>query len=278
MRRVGPHVTGASAIGSSVSVQSKTYQFHAMQVFMGPPRSWSIPVINPLELSLLARAMSEGDVKVYAHAPYVLNAFPTSKGDLVRHRLRVREQIVAATKLQLSGYVIHMGGAGEYSVEELQNEFLALCSVVYPRREEHVTPLLLENAANGHDNRRDPMIIQQILAPAKDRFYPVGMCVDTLHLFAAGYDPLSTWTVVLGNVKDDVKLLHLNSGSEKVICGKGLDRHEPIATGVIEHQAFRDILSLFPDVPVILETPSLVAALIDTALVLKLDQRVVANA
>jgi deoxyribonuclease-4 len=102
-------------------------------------------------------------------------------------------------------------------------------------------------------------LIEGIPLPWRDR---VGVCVDTAHIFAAGYDIANDYDAVWANFDDAIgrsrlRLMHLNDS--KVPLGSRRDRHELIGEGAIGEEAFRRIMNdpRLADVGKIIETPKL---------------------
>jgi deoxyribonuclease-4 len=102
-------------------------------------------------------------------------------------------------------------------------------------------------------------LIEGIPLAWRDR---VGVCVDTAHIFAAGYDIANDYDAVWANFDDAIgrsrlRLMHLNDS--KVPLGSRRDRHELIGEGAIGEEAFRRIMNdpRLADIGKIIETPKL---------------------
>jgi len=126
---------------------------------------------------------------------------------------------------------------------------------------ENEVVLLLENTAGTKNSMGSSFEdVEHILSSIKPRDR-VGICFDTAHAFAAGYDIVSRGDVEYTLQRLDevvgleaLKLVHLNDS--KGVLGSRLDRHEHIGLGKIGEQGFRNILqSKLGQLPLILETP-----------------------
>ena len=115
------------------------------------------------------------------------------------------------------------------------------------------------------------MLVSLVPAEVRNR---VGVCVDTCHLFAAGYDIANEYDAVWSRFDDVIGLrllgaLHLNDS--KMPLGSRRDRHELIGEGCIGRQAFRRIMTdpRLAAVPKVIETPKLDSATITDGRMLK---------
>ncbi len=126
------------------------------------------------------------------------------------------------------------------------------------------TRLLLETTAGtgsalGASFEELARLIDRVGAPASVR---IGVCVDTCHVFAAGYDLVGDYDAVWSRFEDTLGmhrlgLLHLNDS--KTLCGSRRDRHELIGEGALGEGVFRRIMTdeRLVAIPKVIETPKL---------------------
>ena len=258
--RVGFHVSIHGSIDRAVD-RAVELNCNTFQIFTRNPRQW-----KPTKLtSETARAFSDKvkshDVKpVFAHMPYLPN-LASPKDDVYSKSVEtLTSELERCRRLEIPYLVTHLGshlGAG------MQTGFMRLINAI--NQAFNVTgggvTLLLENTAGTRNSMGGTLediqhIIEQLVHPEW-----IGICFDTSHAFAAGYD-LRTWETVEETVRkideiigfEKLRLVHLNDS--KGDLNSRIDRHEHIGMGKIGEEGFRNILgSRLGALPLILETP-----------------------
>ena len=197
---------------------------------------------------------------VFIHTPYLLNLASPRDVVYVKSLKVLKDELHRASKLGVPYIVTHLGSHLGYGKMEGFKRIVravnhSLSSV------ENDGILLLENTAGTKNSMGSAFediahILNKI--EIKER---IGVCFDTSHAFAAGYDLVSQGAVqqtlqrfeeIVGFEK--LKLVHLNDS--KGALGSKVDRHEHIGMGMIGEQGFRNILqSRLGQLPLILETP-----------------------
>lgn len=214
------------------------------------------------EFDLFRRIKRDSGIKVYVHAPYVLHAFAKPE-NVSKNNGFLKRMVQTAVDLEIDGFVLHMGGTKWYDdpiMPGWTNEVCVgvakkLLTDIYPTGHEWC-PILFENCANGNGMSGDLRIITDLITVLKSDGHNVGLCLDTLHAWAWGYDYTSTvgFAEVIGeHVYRHLHLIHLNSGPEKSTCGSKYDRHEAIHKGCIPQDCFQSLLRTLPGKPVIIE-------------------------
>lgn len=228
-----------------------------MQIFVGNPRQWRPVVYDRSDLAEFRRKRAGASLDpLFAHTPYLVNL--AADGELherstrsLLHTLRV----VAA--LEGAGAVTHIGSAAVPFPRAVARVAWAVRRAL--RASEGVAILLEGSAGATLGATFDEL---RALLDAVDGHPRVGICLDTAHLFAAGWD-IRTRTGV-GRMLDAfeqtiglgrLRLLHLNDS--RAPCGSRLDRHENIGQGTIGLRGFRAIVreSRLQGLPAIIETP-----------------------
>ncbi len=200
----------------------------------------------------------------FAHASYLINL--GSPDDALRDRsmAALREELDRAEALGLAGVVLHPGSYTTATPEEGLQRIADAAASVLRQRASFETQLLLEHTAGqgtnlGHSFEQ----LEVIITEAECQGAPsLGLCLDTCHLVAAGYE-LSGQTgydTTLGQLQrrlglDRVRLWHLNDS--KTPLGSRVDRHTHIGAGHVGLDGFRRVLTdrRFADHPMVLETP-----------------------
>jgi deoxyribonuclease-4 len=262
MKYLGAHVSTAGGAPKAIGRASEL-ACTAAQIFVKSPNQWMARAIADDEVETFRRQWNDSDIgPIVAHAAYLINLSAVDEAILERSRAGLGDELDRSARLGLNGLVVHPGahmGAGV-------NTGLAAIAESLDRilgdRDIGDTKLLLEVTAGqgtvvGHQLEHLERIIE--LATSKDQ---LGICLDTCHLFAAGYDLRTPDDIerLLAEVatrfgSDRLGCIHLNDS--KFELGSRRDRHANIGEGEIGTAAFKHLLPHpdVHDVPLILETP-----------------------
>lgn len=258
MFRIGYHVSIAKSLDLAFD-RARLLGCTAMQLFVSNPRSWAVGMPERVEReSFIEKDGSFGIIPV-AHMPYLPN-LASSNPKIYRESVRSLElNLLNCNALGIKYLVAHLGShMGHGSRKGIGNVVDALEEV--SERLGSVM-ILLENEA-GHRNSIGARLEE--LAAIYDgsslsRKKRLGFCLDTCHLFAAGYDlrKRSTLDEIDGSLGfDKVHVIHANDA--KFELGSGKDRHDNIGFGHIGRKGFENMLS-YPRMRgkiFILETPA----------------------
>jgi deoxyribonuclease-4 len=262
MLRLGVHVSVAGGIDRAVS-RAQEKGCDAFQIFSSNPRGWlSSPISRQSAERFVSSLSQSGLFPAVDHMPYLPN--------LASARDEVYQKSVQALALELDrcrilgiSYLVthlgsHLGAGRESGMERIVSALEAALEGESGR-----TVLLLENSSGTRNSVgssfQEIATIIDSLPQEKER---IGVCLDTCHLHAAGYDLRSSQALesVLDQFRDCIKmehlrLIHLNDCRGGL--GAHLDRHEHIGLGQIGEEGFRAVLShpALSGLPMILETP-----------------------
>ncbi|MBV8901505.1 MAG: deoxyribonuclease IV [Verrucomicrobia bacterium] len=233
----------------------------AIQIFVKNNLQWFAGPFAETEVARF-RQYPDRPGSIFGHTGYLIN-LGTNKAEFLEKSLRsLHEELLRADQLQLPFLVLHPGAhLGEGEAAGLARVARSLDAVLRARPESRCN-IALENTAGqgsclGYSFEQLAEIINRCLFPERLR-----ICLDTAHLFAAGYD-LSTakgfWKVmkrfdrIIG--RDRLAAWHLNDS--KSAFNSRVDRHEHIGTGKIGLEPFREIMTApeFRAIPKVLETP-----------------------
>ncbi|MCJ7443197.1 MAG: deoxyribonuclease IV [Methanotrichaceae archaeon] len=231
------------------------------QIFTRNPRSWSSKELTPKEADLFSEKLkSAGLGLAVAHMPYLPNL--ASPEEYVHNKSR--EMLIAELErcyhLGIPYLVTHLGShMGTGWAKGLQQIILAL-EEAFSKSDNNVI-LLLENTSGSKNGMGSSF---EDIAAIIDKLNSerLGICLDTCHLFAAGYelrtqtgleDLLEQFDGLIGFRR--MKLIHLNDSQG--VKGSRIDRHEHIGLGQIGEPGFRIFLAndVIRCKPMILETP-----------------------
>jgi deoxyribonuclease-4 len=235
----------------------------AIQIFTKSNRQWQAKPLSDAEVAAFKASLADTGIgPVVAHDCYLLNLAAPNADTWNRSVAAFRVELERAERLGIPHLVTHPGshlGAGER--DGTARVALAL-NTLHAALPAHRVQVLLETTAGqgtslGHRFEQLAAILEQVEQP--DR---VGLCLDTCHLFAAGYD-LRTADGYAATMRElhacltlaRVKAIHLNDS--KADLASRVDRHEHIGRGHLGLAAFRFVLNdpRLRRVPMILETP-----------------------
>ena len=260
MVRVGVHVSIAGSLDKAVE-RAIERGCDCFQIFTKNPRGWAAKEITDDDANRFRNAVSSSPISpVFAHMPYLPN--------LASHKPDIYQKSVDALILELSRCAIldipylvtHLGHAGDDPASGRARIIAAIHEAL--DRSPGRTRLLLENTA-GERNSVGSMFedIRQVL-DGIDEHGRTGVCLDTCHAFAAGYDLRTREAVseLISLINDEfgvssLHLIHLNDA--KGDLGSGLDRHEHLGYGSLGESGIRAVLQdpNLRAIPCICETP-----------------------
>ena len=260
MLQIGAHVSIADGFDGAVQRQIDLGGTVG-QVFVGSPRGWTVREVEDDECDAFQTALAEAEMGPWiVHGTYLVN-FATPKDDLADRSVEtVQHELDACSKLGVPYYVFHPGSHTGAGVEAgVSNVADRLSRITIPEN----TTLLLENTSgNGTSLGKTFDQLDRMVAESDHDYGALGVCLDTCHLYAAGYDfgteskmdeMIDTLEDVVG--LDHVQYLHLNDSKHPL--GSEKDEHEHIGEGQIGESGFRTFInhSACRDLPMVLETP-----------------------
>lgn len=237
----------------------------ALQIFTANQRQWRVPLLAAKSIALFReRAQAHSAMPVASHASYLIN-LATSQEEKARQAVEAFvEELHRCQLLGIRFAVIHPGSHGGAGAEAglamaVRNLDQALAEA---RVSDSGLKVLLETTAGqgtslGSTFAELGWLLQHSRYPGH-----LGICVDTCHIFAAGYDltTASVYAQTLHQLEQEVGCRHVHwfhlNDSQKD-CGSKVDRHEHIGQGAIGLEGFRQLLHdpRFAEHPMTLETP-----------------------
>ena len=233
----------------------------AVQIFAAAPQSWRRREFTPEEMDAFrARAGEAGIGPNYIHGPYLINLAspdPSLVGKSVEALVRDME---VCHRLGMQGVIFHLGSHKGAGLEAQFRQVVECILQVLSRTPEDVW-LVLENSAGmgGAVGSRFPELGRIVKAAGHPR---VKVCLDTQHMFAAGYDVRTREGLEAAMEEFDrevglERLVAVHANDSKCPLAGGVDRHENIGQGYIGREGFLNILShpAFRGLPFLLEVP-----------------------
>lgn len=257
----GAHLSIAGGLHNALT-EAVALKCDTVQVFVKNQRQWQAPPLTDEQIGAWHAALPKGFGPTVAHATYLIN-LASAKDDLWQKSIAAfTEELRRCDALGIAYLVVHPGSpvdgtaeAGIVRVAEAMNKILADCADIA------TMPLLENTAGQGKTLGRTFAELGAILAKIKEK-KRVGVCVDSCHAFAAGYDirDAKAYADMKNEIEAEVgvhrvRCWHLNDS--KMELGTRRDRHDHIGVGCIGRDGFRNILRDpdFLGLPMIIETP-----------------------
>jgi len=263
IRRLGVHTSIAGGLHHGI-LRAHHLGCTTLQIFSHNPRGWAVKLISNEEIALFTSLRRRHDISpVYIHASYLINMASRDRQLRKRSIELLAVEMDRADALGTEYVVLHPGSAsGENKYVSVKRAIDALNIVAMIGKWK--AGLLIENTAGEKGDIASSIIDIAYIINEVRGLLIAGVCLDTCHAFAAGYDiggdmGIHQFTNEIEQYigLDKVKLIHLNDS--KGTLGSGIDRHEHIGCGKIGSRGLKRFITLQPFgmIPVILETPKI---------------------
>jgi deoxyribonuclease-4 len=259
--RIGAHMSIAGGVSKAVD-RAVVHGCEALQIFTKNASQWRGKPLEPREVKLFRQRVEQtGITPVVSHASYLINlatTFPVLREQSI---VAFVDELDRAEALGLRGVVIHPGTCTAGTDEDALRLIADAIRVAFNARPRYRTMVLLEHTAGqgrtlGHRFEHLADIIRHLRRSKR-----VGVCLDTCHLVASGYD-ITTDTGYHDTFElfdrivglDRLKAFHGNDSKRP--CGSRVDRHEHIGKGCLGLEPFRRLLrdERFANLPILIET------------------------
>lgn len=260
--KLGAHMSTGGGVWKALQRGAEIH-CDIVQIFVKNNMQWFGKPYAPHDLALYANELAAQKFSVvFGHAGYLINLGSPPGSNRDNSIKSLIQEINLATDLGLPFLVLHPGahvGSGE---EKCLAQIVSGLNEVFRATKHSPVRIALENTAGqgsclGHRIAHLAAVFDKVDQPKR-----LGVCLDTAHFFAAGYDIRTKqgWDAAIKEVDDLVGLkqvlaFHLNDS--KTDLGSRVDRHEHIGKGKIGREAFRHIVNdaRFKHHPGCLETP-----------------------
>ena len=258
MIRIGCHLSpskGFVRMGQdALGIRANTFQF-----FLRNPRGSKAKDLDREDAAALMTLLQENDVlPIVAHAPYTLNPCAAEARVQEFAAMVMADDLERMSAFPENFYNFHPGSHVGQGTETGIERTAALLNVLL-KPDLPVTVLIETMAGQGSEIGSTFQQIREIIRRV-DLSEKVGVCLDTCHVFAAGYDVVHDLDGVLESFDkhiglDRLKALHINDSLFPL--GSRKDRHAPIGKGYIGLDAFLALVNhpVLTKIPMVLETP-----------------------
>lgn len=259
---IGAHTSAAGGVHNAL-YEGKEIGASCIQLFTSNQRQWHSHPLSNEAISLWEKALEETGIReVMSHDSYLINLGSPVAETLEKSRSAFRQELKRCHQLRIPYLNFHPGAATQGSADACIATIIESLLDLEPLTAQGSTRLLLETTAGqgtqvGYRFEEIAAIIQGV-----QHRIPIGVCIDTCHLFAAGYDlrgeqacheTLNTFHQVIGLTH--LYAFHLND-SQKDFASR-VDRHASLGHGKIGLECFRYLMTS-PNtrhLPKYLETP-----------------------
>jgi deoxyribonuclease-4 len=259
---IGAHMSIAGGLHLALE-RGREVGCGAVQIFLKNQRQWAArPLDDEAIRAFTAARRQTGIRRVFAHSSYLINLASPDAAAWAQAVDAFTDELERGEALGLSCVVIHPGSHMGAGLEPGIRRVIGALDQALGRTAGYRIKVALENTAGGGNSLGRTFGELATLIDGAARPERIGVCIDTCHLFAAGYDlrtetgyarAMAECEATVGRRR--VLAFHLNDA--RAPFGSGLDRHEHIGRGFLGLAAFRRLLNdrRFAAVPKVLETP-----------------------
>ena len=260
---IGAHTSTSGGLQNAL-FEGQQIGATTVQIFTSNQRQWRGRSLAQDAIDVWQKALDETGLKsIMSHASYLMNLGSPDPEVLAKSRQALREEIIRCLQLGIKYLNFHPGAALDSPVESCLNKIVESLKQVQDlfTGNEKLELLLETTAGQGSTVGRNFEELYYIIEGVNDSV-PLGVCIDTCHIFVAGYDirtkedlenTLKKFDTVVG--LKYLKAFHLND-SQKGLNSR-VDRHEQIGDGTIGNECFKAIMQhpKLMSLPKYLETP-----------------------
>lgn len=263
MKYLGAHVSASGGVDNAPR-NAHSIGANAFALFTKNQRQWVAPKLTSAQIDAFRRACDEYGFRpeqILPHDSYLINlGHPEAEG-LAKSRESFFEEMARCEALGLDRLNFHPGSHLRKISEQESLQLIADSINMALERTQGVTAVIENTAGQGSNLGFDFEHLAYIIDRVEDKSR-VGVCIDTCHAFAAGYDLSSeegcdeVFTAFEQTVGFEyLKGMHLNDAMKPL--GSRVDRHSPLGEGQLGITPFKYIMqdSRFDGIPLILETP-----------------------
>lgn len=259
---IGAHTSAAGGVHKAL-LEGREIGATTVQLFTSNQKRWEGKSQTEEEIALFQKTLKEtGLSHIMSHDSYLINLGCPNQENLHKSRKAFKEELIRCQRLGITYLNFHPGASLDGSEEQCLDTIIESLEELAPQAEEGTTRLLFETTAGqgstiGYRFEQLGYMVKRL-----HKKIPIGVCIDTCHIFAAGYDirSLEGWEKTLHEFDHAVGLKHLYAfhvnDSIKPL-GSRVDRHAPLGKGEIGIECFK-VLMAHPktrSLPKYLETP-----------------------
>lgn len=266
---MGFHVSITGSISNSIK-NAESIGCTAFQIFTRNPRGWRAKSLEMNDVKEFKSKINDSYIDkndVVVHIPYLPNFAAPDGESYNKSKDVLAEEIIRCSELDIPFLILHLGSHLGFGEKNGINQIVNACNFAldnfHSSYRRHLRLNILIENSSGQKNSIGSKFeeIRDILDVLNDRKF--GVCFDTCHAFASGYDLRTAEKVIdtmnsfndIINIKN-LKVLHLNDSKGKINEKK--DRHQHIGLGSIGKEGLMEVLKNkhVQNIPIIMETPN----------------------
>lgn len=236
------------------------------QIFLRPPQSFINKEINKDDIKTLKKSAESLDIKIVIHGSFLINLCKNKEDEVLKKSMNVLiTDLNTSVDLGAIGVIIHMGhNTSNITDKEAFNNYVKNLEYVLENSNKKSIIILETGAGQGHEIATNLEELGDIRTSISEKYRDrVKFCLDTCHMFAAGYHIGDEPFVNLLDIFIDstlgwknVVVVHLNDSKTCVYSRK--DRHADITKGYIKKEGMKRFIELCiqKSIPMVLETPT----------------------
>ena len=259
---IGAHTSTAQGLYHAL-IEGKDIGATTIQLFTRNQRRWDSKPLDDEEVALWHATLEDTGLRnIMSHGSYLVNLGAPDPEILKKSRKTLKEEIERCNALGISFLTVHPGSALKDDRTQCIERIVESLHGVEDTINEGTTRILLETTAGqgsviGYRFEELAEIIEKV-----EKHIPVGVCFDTCHSFAAGYDIRTEegWKSTLKEFDetiglDNLRAFHVNDSWNAI--GSRRDRHAPLGEGEIGIDSFKVLMrgKITREIPKYLETP-----------------------
>ena len=260
---LGAHMSVSGGLYKAIE-RIKKINGTALQIFSRNQRQWKAVPINDEEASLFRDAWQQwGDFPIAIHTSYLINLASPKVETREKSTQALAAELIRSEKLHVKHVVMHPGSHGGDGQEIALARIAKNIDKAFAQADNAPSPMILLETTAGQGTGIGSRF-EELAAIIKASKYPerLGVCLDTCHIFAAGYDirTPATFAETFKEFEQHIGLsklhfMHIND-TKKPFASR-VDRHEHIGKGEIGPEAFRLLMhdQRLAAIPKVLETP-----------------------
>jgi len=263
--KLGYHVSISGGINKAID-RGQELGCEAIQIFISSPRSWNFDIPSKKEIDLFKKKWKKSDIKnIVSHSSYLVNLASKNSYIYTNTINSILSGLEASNRLGLLGLVTHIGShKGEGITAGVEKASTAINTILDTYKGDSFLILEISSGAGdllGKNFDELKLILDKVREKGR-----VGVCLDTAHAFASGYNIKTKEGLkkLVENIDQNIgleklKVLHLNDSKSDL--GSNKDRHENIGTGYLGLNAFKNIVNhpKLKHLPGILETTDILS-------------------
>jgi len=253
---IGAHQSITKSIDLSIK-RALADNCECLQIFVKNNNRWEGKPLLDETVEKFKTELKRSGLKVCAHSSYLINLASFKEDTYAKSVICYEDELTRCDRLQIPYYVIHPGSHLKHGEDVGIKRIAETIDQTYDKGFETMT--LLEMVAGQGTNIGYSIQNMVDIIEASAFSDKLGICLDSCHIFAAGYDIRDNYDKVFDEMfsafGDKIKVFHLNDSKKPLDSRR--DRHELVGKGEIGEEFFKKVVndSRFSDILGILETP-----------------------